>query len=385
MDLTILILCLNEEKSIAQCVREATRFLRRNAIVGEVLVLDNGSEDGSAAAAHDAGARVVSETRRGYGRAIISGVAAARGRFVVLGDGDGEHDLDNLDAFWAKLQDGYALVVGNRFAASPGPGATRFLNRYVGAPLLSAFGRLLTPTTVRDLHCGLRAFDRQKVLGLKLRAPGMECASEMIIKAARKNLRIAEVPVSQRAALNAERTPHLRVWRDGWRHLRLLLLSSPRWLFLRPGCLSIVVGATLMVVPLVRADWLGTYAMLLGAGIVICGAQVLWFALFAGIHGGNQGKWSRWLLRDRPLKRLLAAGFGLGVLGFAGSVWSVVLWASANDPALSDDRLRVAIPSVMLLVLAVQFVFSGFMLTFLTFEDADARPAESVRPCQRET
>ena len=371
MDLTILILCLNEEKSIVQCVCEAKRFLRRNAIVGEVLVLDNGSEDGSAEAARGAGARVVSETRRGYGRAIISGVVAARGRFVILGDGDGEHDLDNLDAFWAKLQSGYALVVGNRFKALPDPGAMRFMNRFVGAPLLSAFGRLLIPTTVRDLHCGLRAFDRQQVLGLKLRAPGMESASEMIIKAARKNWRIAEVPVSQRSALNADRTPHLRIWRDGWRHLRLLLLLSPQWLFLRPGCLSIVLGAMLMIVPFVRADWLGTYAMLFGAGMVICGSQLVWFASFAHVYGGTQGDWSRRLLRDRPLEKLLGTGFGLGLLGLAGSVWSVVLWAQTDDLTLADDRLRIAIPSVMLLVLAVQLVFSGFMLTLLTYRDAD--------------
>lgn len=376
MDLTVLILCLNEEKSIAHCVEEARRFLLRNAIHGEVLVLDNGSTDASAEAARRAGARVVAEARRGYGRAIVAGIHAAQGRLVILGDGDGEHDLDNLDAFWRKLQQGYALVVGNRHTRSL-PGATRLLRR-MGVWLLSAVGRFLFRSPVADMHCGLRGFDRQQMLDLNLRAPGMESASEMIAKAVGRNLRIAEVPVAQRSALDAERTPHLRIWSDGWRHLRTMLLLSPRWLFLHPGYLLVVAGAVAMVVPFVRADWLGTYAMLFGSGMVVCGLQLVWFALFAQSLGGQdviatgEAKLSTWLLRHASPNRLLALGLGFGLLGLLGSAWSVVLWAEAGgDATLADGRLRVAIPSVMLLVLAVQFVFSGFLLMFLSSRSGD--------------
>ncbi len=376
MDLTVLILCLNEEKSIASCVAEARRFLLRNAIDGEVLVLDNGSTDASAEAARRAGARVVAETRHGYGRAIVSGIRAAHGRLVILGDGDGEHDLDNLDAFWQKLQQGYALVVGNRLAESL-PGVTRPLKRRVGARLLSAIGRLLFASPVDDMHCGLRGFDRQKMLDLNLRAPGMESASEMIAKAVQKNLSIVEVPVAQRSALDAGRTPHLRIWRDGWRHLRLMLLLSPRWLFWHPGCLLVVAGTVAMIVPFVRADWLGTYAMLFGSAMVVCGLQLVWFALFTQSLGTAEGRsgearWATWLLRHVSPDRLLVSGLGFGLLGLTGSAWSLVLWAEAHGEAtLSDGRLRVAIPSVMLLVLAVQFVFSGFLLMFLSSRRGD--------------
>ena len=377
MDLTVLILCLNEEKSIANCVEEAHRFLLRNAIHGEVLVLDNGSTDASAESARRAGARVVSETRRGYGRAIVSGIHAAYGRRVILGDGDGEHDLDNLDAFWQKLQQGYALVVGNRLTDSL-PGVTRLLRRRIGARLLSAVGRLLVTSPVEDMHCGLRGFDRRQVLELNLRAIGMEAASEMIAKAVQKNLSIAEVPVAQRSALDAARTPHLRVWRDGWRHLRLMLLLSPRWLFLHPGCLLVVAGTVAMIVPFVRADWLGTYTMLFGSGMVVCGLQLVWFALFTqslGTGGQPTTKLSRrsnWLLRHVSPDRLLASGLGLGLLGLLGSAWSLALWTDASGEATpTDDELRVAIPSVMLLVLAVQFVFTGFLLMFLSSRRGD--------------
>lgn len=373
MELTVLILCLNEEKSIAHCVEEAHRFLLRNAIDGEVLVLDNGSTDASAQVARRAGARVVSEDRRGYGRAIVAGTRAAHGRLVILGDGDGEHDLDNLDAFWQKLRQGYGLVVGNRLTRSL-PGATRLLRRRMGARLLSAVGRLLFTSPVEDMHCGLRGFHRQQMLDLNLRAPGMESASEMIAKAVRKNLRIAEVPVAQRSALDADRTPHLRIWSDGWRHLRLMLLLSPRWLFLHPGCLLVVAGMVAMIVPFVRADWFGTYAMLFGSGMMVCGLQLVWFALFAqSLRGEEEGsKWATWLVRHATPDRLLASGLGAGLLGLLGSAWSVWLWAQADgDATLAEGRLRVAIPSVMLLVLAVQFVFSGFLLMFLSSRRGD--------------
>ena len=369
MDLTILILCLDEEKSIERCVGEARAFLRRNAIAGEVLVVDNDSRDRSASVAQQAGARVVKERRRGYGSAALAGIQAARGQHVVLGDGDGEHDLNALESIWRKLREGCDLVVGNRFAPSS-RSTMRLLNRSVGAPLLSALGRLLFGVPVRDFHCGLRGFHLQRVRGLDLRCVGMEFASEMIVKAARAGLRIAEAPVSQRPALDPARVPRLRIWRDGWRHLRFLLLLSPKWLFFRPGIAAVALGLGLLVMPAVRGDWMGTYAMLFGAGLVVCGTQLLTFAAVAGLFAERMGfgafGLTEWVINRRVLERSLGVGLLLGLLGMAGSVWSVFLWAATKgDPALADVRLRVAIPSVMLLALAVQSTFSGFLLTAL--------------------
>ena len=369
MDLTILILCLNEERAIERCVGEARAFLRRNAIDGEVLVVDNGSHDQSASVAQQAGARVVEERRRGYGSAALAGIRAARGRHVVLGDGDGEHDLNALEPIWRKLREGCELVVGNRFAPSS-RSAMRLLNRSIGAPLLSALGRLLFGVPVRDFHCGLRGFHAQRMRGLDLRCVGMEFASEMIVKAARAGLRIAEVPVSQRPALDPARIPRLRIWRDGWRHLRLLLLLSPKWLFFWPGVAAVAIGLVLLLMPVVRGDWMGTYAMLFGAGLAVCGTQLVAFAAAAGLFAERMGfgafGLTEWVIGRRVLERSLGVSLLLGLLGMAGSVWSVFLWAAAvGDPALADVRLRVAIPSVMLLVLAVQSTFSGFLLTAL--------------------
>lgn len=368
-DLTVLILCLNEEKSIARCVGEAKGFLRRNAIAGEVLVVDNGSEDRSAALAEEAGARVVVERERGYGNAIKAGIAAARSRHVILGDGDGEHDLNALEPFWEKLCAGCELVMGNRFAASA-RGSMRFLNRYIGAPLLSAVGRFLVRAPVSDFHCGLRGFDLARMRGLALRAPGMEIASEMVVKAARANLRMAEVPVSQRPAWDPDRVPRLRIWHDGWRHLRLLLLLSPKWLFFIPALVAVVAGLVLLTLPLLRGDWLGTYAMQFGTGLVVCGTQLAVFAavarLFGERMGFHSGGFAEWVMRHRLLERALAIGLLLAALGVAGCVWSVVLWAAAGgDPSFVEARLRVAIPSVGVLIVAIQTVFSGFLLTLL--------------------
>lgn len=374
IDLTILILCLNEEKSIAHCVADARRFLERSAIKGEVLVLDNGSEDRSKARAQQAGARVVVEERRGYGSTILAGINAARGRYVILGDGDGEHDLNALEPFWDKLRKGYDLVVGNRFATPPVRGGMRFWNRYVGAPLLSGIGRLFFRSPLRDFHCGLRGFDLMRIRDLNLQALGMESASEMIIKAVRKKLRVAEVPVSQRQALDADRVPRLRIWRDGWRHLRLLLLLAPNWLFLRPGIVAVAVGTVFLLLPWVRPDWLGTFAMLYGAAMVICGAQLASFAcvttLFSERMGFIDGDWTDWVLRHQVLTFSIATSLVLAAAGLTGNIWSLMLWAaSAHEATAVEQRIAVAVPSVMALMLAVQVASTGFLLAFLTMRE----------------
>ena len=375
LDLTILILCRDEERSIAQCVKEALGFLERNAICGEVLVLDNDSQDRSAQFAKQAGARVVAEARPGYGNAIIAGIAAARGRFVILGDGDGEHDLSVLEPFWERLQEGYHLVVGNRFVHPSSVNAMRFLNRYIGTPLLSGMGNLLYRSPIHDFHCGLRGFDITHVRALNLNAPGMEAASEMLIKAVHHNLRITEVPVSQRPAVDPLRIPHMRIWRDGWRHLRLLLLFSPRWLFLYPGCLGMMSGLFLLGMPLWLPSVFGVYSMLFGLGASSCGTQLIGFYIVAnllrGTLGLNGGEWLAWVQRHPVLEISLIVGLTFAFLGLGGALWSLYVWAQAwRDWTVADvvgieRRLQIAIPSIALLISSIQFVFFGFLILFV--------------------
>ena len=224
-ELTIVILCRNEEGSITHCVGEARGFLDRNSIDGEVVVVDNHSHDQSAARARDVGARVVTEISPGYGNALNAGIRAARGRLIILGDGDGEHDLGSLEPYYEKLHEDYDFVFGNRFSRG---NASSMLHK-AGTAVLSGMGKLLFHIPVSDFNCGLRGFKASSVRSLALRCSGMEAASEMIVKAARTDMRIAEVPVVQRPALDPNRVSHLRIVRDGWRHLRLLMMLSLRW------------------------------------------------------------------------------------------------------------------------------------------------------------
>jgi len=236
--------CLNEAATVGDCVKQAREALAKYAINGEVIVADNGSTDGSRELAAAAGASVVAVPMRGYGSALLTGIASARGEFVVMGDADGSYDFMAIDVFLAKLREGYDLVMGNRFKGGVAEGAMPFLHRYLGNPVLSFLGRLFFSSEVGDFHSGLRGFRRSPILALDLRTTGMEFASEMVVKASVEGLRIAEVPVTL-SPDKRNRPPHLRTWRDGWRHLRFLLLYSPRWLFLFPGALLMVPGGDL--------------------------------------------------------------------------------------------------------------------------------------------
>jgi glycosyltransferase involved in cell wall biosynthesis len=231
MELTILMPCLNEALTVETCIRKARAYLDKRSIAGEVLVADNGSTDGSQRLAPAAGARVIEVAKKGYGAALIGGIEAAGGRYVIMADADDSYDFADLDGFVDRLRRGSKLVIGNRFQGSIKPGAMPLLNRYLGNPVLSLIGRTLFASPIGDFHCGLRGFERQAILGLNLRAPGMEFASEMVVKASLASLQIAEVPTTL-SPDGRQRAPHLRPWRDGWRHLRFMLLRSPQWLFL---------------------------------------------------------------------------------------------------------------------------------------------------------
>ncbi|MBL8111332.1 MAG: glycosyltransferase family 2 protein [Acidobacteria bacterium] len=365
--------CLDEAETVAACVREALAGLA--GLDGEVLVADNGSTDGSRELAAAAGARVVPVSERGYGAALMGGIAAARGTYVVMGDADLSYDFSAVPAFVAELEKGHDLVMGSRFRGRIEKGAMPVLHRYLGNPVLTGLGRLFFRIPVSDFHCGLRGFRRDAVPRMGLRTTGMEFASEMVVKAALFGLSMSEIPVTLRKD-GRSRPPHLRTWRDGWRHLRFLLLYSPRWLFLLPGLLLALLGAALMawvffrpqVVLGVRFD---IHTMLGGAGLVLVGVQALLFAIFAKTFAITEG-----LLPEDPkltrLYRVISLETGLlgslvAVLTGLGFVLAVLLrWRAGGFQDLPvTETMRLMIPGVLFLSLGAQGLFASFLLSLL--------------------
>ncbi|MBK0391282.1 glycosyltransferase family 2 protein [Ramlibacter algicola] len=361
LELTVLMPCLNEARTVVACVDAAHRFLRTAGIAGEVLVADNGSSDGSQAAAAAAGARVVQVPRRGYGAALQAGIEAARGRFVIMGDSDASYDFSALRAFVDALRGGADLVMGNRFSGGIAPGAMPALHRYLGNPVLSFVGRLFFRVRIGDFHCGMRGFARDAVRQLGLVSPGMEFASEMVAKAALGGLRIAEVPTTLRPD-GRGRPPHLRTWRDGWRHLRFLLLFCPRWLFLYPGLLLAVLGLGGFASEAAGVLHVGIHSLLYMAAGTVLGAQLIALALltkWVGVLSGVVPQ-QRWLQRLSPSLKLehgLLAGLLLAGLGLLGSAWLTWDWGSMGFGALDPTQtMRVAIPAVTLMILGAQVI-----------------------------
>jgi len=379
-ELTILMPCLDEAATVAGCVGKARDFLRRAGIEGEVLVADNGSSDGSAERAAAAGARVVGVADRGYGAALRAGVEAAKGRYVIMGDADDSYDFSRLEGFVEALRAGHPLVMGNRFKGGILPGAMPAMHRYVGNPILSFIGRLFFRTRIGDFHCGLRGFDRQAMLGLGLRTPGMEFASEMVVKAVLAGWHIAEVPATL-APDGRGRPPHLRSWRDGWRHLRFLLLFSPRWLFLYPGLALLVTGAVVTTAlyfsPLqIGSAGLDIHTMLYAAASTLLGLQLCLFALFARVSAQSAGLLPRKPLVDRllravTLERGLLAGIGIAAIGFVWSAAAFWQWHDTGFGAL-DPRamMRETIPASALMVGGMEVALASFLLSVLRLNES---------------
>jgi glycosyltransferase involved in cell wall biosynthesis len=364
LELTILMPCLNEASTLASCIHKAHGFLRRAGIAGEVLVADNGSTDGSQEVAARHGARVIRVPEKGYGNALIAGIRAAKGRFVIMGDSDDSYDFSCLDAFVERLRDGAQLVMGNRFVGGIQPGAMPPLHRYLGNPALTALGRLLFGSPCRDFHCGLRAFARDAILGLDLGAAGMEFASEMVVKATLAGLRIAEVPTTL-APDGRGRPPHLRSWRDGWRHLRFLLLFSPRGLFFYPGIVMAGGGLAAMLRLLLGPIIVGGISfdintLLYAAVATVVGWQSVIFWLCAVIHGMREGILPRApnlerILSTLSLERGLLASLALLLAGIAIAAGSVLDWGSSDFGALDPTRsMRLVIPAATAMLLAAQ-------------------------------
>ncbi len=379
MELTILMPCLNEALTVATCVRKARAYLARSGVDGEVLIADNGSSDGSQALAEAAGARVVQIAQKGYGAALIGGIAAARGRFIIMGDADDSYDFSALDDFLHGLRQGCKLVMGNRFRGGIAPGAMPPLNRYLGNPVLSFLGRRLFGAAVGDFHCGMRGFERAAILELGLRAPGMEFASEMVVKAALARLPMAEVPTTLNPD-GRDRPPHLRPWRDGWRHLSFMMLRSPQWLFLYPGLgitLLALAGTALLTAAPLRIPGLFTLdinALLYFAVAAIVGTQISFFGLFALALARKmnlrvtRGLADR-LLRIASLEGAIAIGGALALAGIAGAGYAILQWGhAAFGPLVPSDMMRVTIPAVTLLAIGLQVVFGAFLLGFIEVE-----------------
>ena len=378
IELSIILPVLDEAETLAVCIRKALGSLRALGVEGEVVVADNGSTDGSQAIAIAEGARVVDVPQRGYGAALMGGIEASRGTYVLMGDADDSYALDDIGAFVEALRGGADLVMGNRFQGGIDPGAMPFLHRYLGNPVLSMLGRRFFKIKISDFHCGMRAFRRDRVLALGMRTSGMEFASEMIVRAALGRLRIVEVPTVLHKD-GRSRPPHLRTWRDGWRHLRFMLAFSPRWLLLYPALALMLLGVT-------GLGWLGSgpktingvsfdvQTLLAFATFVIVGVQLAGLSIIARSYAAHLGLLPTSPRLERALERvtleqgLLAGGvaFLAGILVF---VWSLANWASHQFGQLVVfATMRFQIVGMLLIVVGVQLAMVSFTMSF-TRED----------------
>jgi glycosyltransferase involved in cell wall biosynthesis len=375
LEVSVVMPCLNESLTLGKCIQTAFATLKSHGISGEVVVADNGSTDGSQAIAVELGARVVPVQTRGYGSALRAGIAAARGRLVVMGDSDDSYDFTQLGDFVDKLNDGFDLVMGNRFQGGIRPGAMPLLHRYLGNPGLTWIGQLFFKCPVGDFQCGLRGFRKEAIDRLELRTLGMEFSTEMVVKATLFNLRIVEIPTTL-SPDGRDRPPHLRTWRDGWRYLRFLLLYSPRWLFLYPGLIlmlfGLAVSAWLLPSPRTVGGVTFDYnTLLFGAMAILIGFQSLNFAAFSKIFAVTEGL----LPQDARLNRLfryvtlevgLIAGALLILAGAALWVFGLRYWQSHHyGPLDPETTLRIVIPGFVSLILGIQIVLSSFFLSLL--------------------
>ena len=378
IELSIVMPCLNEAETVVACIEKARDYLEKSNISGEVVIADNGSTDGSQKLAEISGAVVVDVAERGYGSALMGGINAARGKYVVMGDADGSYDFTDLDPFVAKLRDGYQLVMGNRFKGGIQPGAMPALHRYLGNPVLSAAGRLFFRNRIGDYHCGLRGFDKETIRQLDLQTTGMEFASEMVVKATLHDLRITEVPTTL-SPDGRTRPPHLRSWRDGWRHLRFLFIYSPRWLFFYPGVLIVILGTAatvwLMAGPIkIGRAALSINTMLYASLLVLVGVQLVYFAVFSKVFGVTarlipSNNLIDTFLRMFSLERGLAIGGLMSAVGIAGFVYVLVIWGEKTFGQLVPSNImRISIPSVMLTLVGIQTIFASFLLATFTLQ-----------------
>jgi glycosyltransferase involved in cell wall biosynthesis len=376
IELSIVMPCLNEAETLERCIRKATDYLQRSGIAGEVVIGDNGSTDSSQQIAQRCGARVVKIPLRGYGAALYGATLAARGKYIVMGDCDDSYDFSHLDPFIEKLRRGYDLVMGNRFLGGIQPGAMPWKNRYFGNPILSTIGRVLFRCPAHDFHCGLRGFSKDAFARMDLRTTGMEFASEMVIKATLNRMKIAEVPTTL-SRDGRSRPPHLRPWRDGWRHLRFMLLFSPDWLFLFPGLLLMLVGLTLSAllmrssIQLLHVE-LGLDTLIYAAFMIATGFQSGLFAVLSRVYAVQEhlypaSRGYRHIYRHITLERGLVVGLSLSLAGLASTAYALLEWRKAGFGALQIEHIaRISIPSGLAIALGIETMLFSFFLSTLS-------------------
>ncbi len=377
-ELSIVMPCLNEAETLAVCIEKAKKFLIDNNVSGEIVIADNGSTDGSQAIAKQLGARVVNVTEKGYGSALMGGIQAAEGKYIVMGDADDSYDFSKLEAFLEKLRAGFDLVMGNRFRGGIKSGAMPFLHRYLGNPVLSSIGKLFFKSPIEDFHCGLRGFKKESILGLDLHTTGMEFASEMVVKATLYKLRITEVATVLHQD-GRSRPPHLRSWRDGWRHLRFMLMYSPRWLFFYPGFALIASGLLGMILLLPGPLSIGNvtfdiHTLLLSGMVIILGVQTLSFAILAKQFAINNkllpyDSHFISLIDKISMEKMLIFGVLLMLGGILGIIYTLFFWGTVDFGALTPSYImRILVPSITLVAVGFQIIIASFFKGILSLK-----------------
>jgi glycosyltransferase involved in cell wall biosynthesis len=379
IELSVVMPCLNESETLATCINKANNFFKANNIIGEVVIGDNGSNDGSQEIAKSLGAKVVDIPEKGYGNALKGGFEKASGKYLIMGDADDSYDFSSLGLYLDKLREGNDMVIGNRFKGGIKKDAMPFLHKYLGNPVLSFLGRLFFKSSIGDFHCGLRGLTKDSYYKLNLNTSGMEFASEMIVKAHLNKLKIAEVPTILYKD-GRSRKPHLKTWSDGWRHLRFLLLYSPKWLFLIPGFLLMFFGLIASIAIIINPIMIGhvtfdVHTLLYTSAFVLIGFQFIAFYGLTKVFAVTQNllpKSNRYnnLFKLINLEKGLVLGAFLTLFGIGLSIYGLTIWSGYNFGALEVKKtLRIIIPSVTIIIIGIQIVLYSFFFSILGLKD----------------
>lgn len=374
-ELTVIMPCLNEAETIEKCINKAKACIEKNGLNAEVLIADNGSTDGSIEIAKKCGARVVNVPIRGYGAALIEGTKAAEGKYCIMGDADDSYDFSQLMPYLEELRNGFDLVMGNRFKGGIEEGAMPPLHRYLGTPVISFIGRLFYHNNIGDFNCGMRGYNTQRIIDLGLCSTGMEYASEMIIQSALYGYRITEVPTTL-SVDGRSREPYLNTWNDGWRHLKLLLINSPKWLFMIPGVFFTVLGFIMMVLlgmgtVVINSVSFDINTMLFGAGFMIVGVNLMLFDIYTKTYAKMTGyiptteNFGMWI-SESATEKIILFGIILLLFGIAAVLASVLIWGKASFGDLNpQEMMRITIPAMTLCAIGTNLIFGGFMIDIL--------------------